>query len=746
MSLPGSRLVVNPFDFNTNLLPAAYSNGPQLPLNVGYYAAGRAHRLQEMLTVYRKPEGRTGGVEVAWADEFDSLSEEWVADEGVEATVADGQLQLNLRSGSSNWWGSVQRWVEIDLEESPYIEISVTELADAWALRVNDGGADVTVQGDTNDKGTFTYDLRKATGWTGRKRFRLRLVVAIWEKPARFDYVRIMGVRSVLESAVSFETSWLPHELPTTAEYGSGTTAQLHDYFADSDTLIRSVSFQLGEAADRRWVLGGRYKGDVCWDTDTRVLAVATDAYAYAIAFPAEIVEGPAFSANLVRFLAGLVDAPGKEGYWAVEIDVRSGVSMLAVVAFATAQEGVEAARQRALRISQRGDWAKLRDKQERFWTRYLRDQVPHPHSFGLVDAPVGCLREGCPEVTAEQVRDTYYKAWVFAAANVLPPMPEVGFPYPQLAAGKPSMWAFGAPQASASASWESMLQIQFYAYADPEVAWAAFRGLMSLVDEAGALPGEVLPTRAAQTAAVLYQLTGDKEALADIYPALKRHLLWKKDNPRWIHGDHDNPYEKDADFVVSALIDMKYAAGLAEVLGLVSDVEFWEQMRRDYFQDYLVWFWETPDSDPVEYYYADTGQRSPWWHALDHEWSSPGPVGRREQTATRGTQATVPARVQARRAVRKLRVPKVLRHQLHGLWPARPRNGRRGQGVGQHLGARHDPVEHVRGGLLQLGVPRTGRCPAVVLRRGVRHGHGVDEQRLPNGPGLAAPRPAAPR
>lgn len=28
MSLPGSRLVVNPFDFNTSLKPAEYNNGP----------------------------------------------------------------------------------------------------------------------------------------------------------------------------------------------------------------------------------------------------------------------------------------------------------------------------------------------------------------------------------------------------------------------------------------------------------------------------------------------------------------------------------------------------------------------------------------------------------------------------------------------------------------------------------------------------------------------------------------------
>ncbi|MEQ7125805.1 hypothetical protein ABN034_14935 [Actinopolymorpha sp. B11F2] len=109
MSLSGSRLVVNPFDFNTSLRPAEYNNGSHLPLHVGYYAAAHAHRLLDTLMLYRKPEGRTGGLDVAWADEFESLSEDWIADPGLEATVSDGQLRLNLSSDASNWWGSVQR-------------------------------------------------------------------------------------------------------------------------------------------------------------------------------------------------------------------------------------------------------------------------------------------------------------------------------------------------------------------------------------------------------------------------------------------------------------------------------------------------------------------------------------------------------------------------------------------------------------------------------------------------------------
>ncbi|MEQ4206732.1 hypothetical protein [Actinopolymorpha sp. B9G3] len=613
MSLSGSRLVVNPFDFNTSLRPAEYNNGSHLPLHVGYYAAARAHRLLDTLMLYRKPEGRTGGLDVAWADEFESLSEDWIADPDLEATVSDGQLRLNLSADASNWWGSVQRWVEVDLDESPYIEVSITELADAWALRVNDGGADITIQGDTNDQGQFTYDLRKLTGWRGTKRFRVRLVVAVWEKPAKFDYVRIVGVRSAVEDAQSFETAWLPHELPATAEYESGASVELHDYFADENTLLRSLSFDLADPTDLGWLIGGRYKGDVSWDGSARVLTVAADAYTYAVALPDASSGKLEYYPRLVDFLSdtGAVDSPGSEGYWAVELTAASDGPLPIALGFATSQEGADVAVGRATATARRGDWTILRAMQERSWTRYLQCQVPHPAVFDLVAAPAGCPREGCPEVTPDQVRDTYYKAWIFAAANVLPPMPEVDFPYPQLATGKPSMWAFGAPQASASATWESMLQIQFYGYADPAVAWNAFRGLMSLVDETGALAGEVLPTRAAQTAMVLYHLSGDQNRLRDIYPSLKRHLIWKKDNPRWIHGDHDNPHEKDAGFVVSVLIDMKYARDIADILEFDEDIEFWESQRREYFNEYLAWFWETPDSEPVEYYYTDTGARN---------------------------------------------------------------------------------------------------------------------------------------
>ncbi len=179
--------------------------------------------------------------------------------------------------------------------------------------------------------------------------------------------------------------------------------------------------------------------------------------------------------------------------------------------------------------------------------------------------------------------------------------MPEVGFPYPQLATGKPALYVEGPAGAAATAAWESLLAMQHYAQLDPDTAWSAYRGLMSLVGPDGELGGEGLPSRKAQTAAVLHALTRDTEAVRNVYPALRRHLLRAEADPRWVFKDSTPAGQKDAQFVASVLIDMAHARDLAAVLGDSAEVVMWDAHRIATFADYLRWFWPTPDSGPVE-------------------------------------------------------------------------------------------------------------------------------------------------
>ncbi len=64
--------------------------------------------------------------------------------------------------------------------------------------------------------------------------------------------------------------------------------------------------------------------------------------------------------------------------------------------------------------------------------------------------------------------------------------------------------------------------------YVMPDVAWDAYIGMMSLVDEEGMLAGESLPSEKAHTAYVLYNLTGDSDKLNIVYDNIARYLKWR--------------------------------------------------------------------------------------------------------------------------------------------------------------------------------------------------------------------------
>ena len=121
-------------------------------------------------------------------------------------------------------------------------------------------------------------------------------------------------------------------------------------------------------------------------------------------------------------------------------------------------------------------------------------------------------------------------------------------------------------------------------------------------------MQGECLPSRKAQGAWLLYSATGDKERLARVYPAIRRYLVWREQNPRWIWGSgkgrHDIADEKDSSFVVSHLIDVDYAMRIASVLGLEDEIAFWKEMTAREVAHYRQWFFHD-DGDPENFYFT---------------------------------------------------------------------------------------------------------------------------------------------
>lgn len=599
LSIGRSRLVLNPLDFNSTLTPLQYTAGPDMPLHLGYYCSDTAVNLRSVISTYRRIAPGSGQVVTAFSDDFDTLDPAWIGDSWVDRKIVNGTLQLTVTEGGTPWAVTYQ-WVTIDLDTTPYVEITVKSATGRWGLKVNDGtqSVDIALQGDTTQVGTFTYDIAAATGWSGTKKFQLRVFAIGVGEPVQIDRIRILGSQAVLAGAATSQNAWTPHQLEFSGEYPDHASCTATDFCFDADTVARIMR------PDRSggWVLVGHNSGTAAWSSN--VLTVSSQHYSYAVATSAR-VRDVAFFASQADLRAWL--NPSKEpianGYWALEVD--AGGRAVVGIGLSTAAEGTATAvaRARTPLPSDRADAALIRRENE--WDQVLA-RIPHPHDFTLTSVPLN-------GVTADQVRHTYYAAWVFAVANSLPPMPEVGYHYPQLPAGKPSLWVFGAEGAKASAAWESFLGQQFMAYVDPDLAWDAFEGLMSLVGPDGSLNGESLPSRKAQTALVLYHLTGDTARLRKIYPALKRLLEWESEHLYWIPpGATGDPDSRDADFVTELLVDMAYARDAATALGMKDDVTAWDQQRTSLYQQSLQWFWPTPTTQPSEYYEVTTGKRDP--------------------------------------------------------------------------------------------------------------------------------------
>jgi hypothetical protein len=219
--------------------------------------------------------------------------------------------------------------------------------------------------------------------------------------------------------------------------------------------------------------------------------------------------------------------------------------------------------------------------------------------------------------VTDAQIYRSYYRAWAFFLANTLPPMPENGFPYPQVCAGKPSLWTGGAPHSEETSTWDGADAMQALALVDPATAWAAAQGIMSQVGPSGYLGGEALCPAFAQTFWLLYQQTGALLRLRSIYPSLKRYLAWKIDNPRWIFpnksiADAKPSPQKDNEFVAHAIVDMEYAERITRALGMADELAFWQKQQRDLAANYQRWFWPAPGNVAYRLYMSDTDRGDP--------------------------------------------------------------------------------------------------------------------------------------
>jgi len=406
------------------------------------------------------------------------------------------------------------------------------------------------------------------------------------------------SVREEASLATSYATAWAPHALSFTGRYASDAEVRGTEFLYDEQTLVRLLDFS---GAHDTFYLAGRFDGAAKVQGDELVVQNGQIRYALRIQGGGgfECVTPPPGLRPLAG--RGVCEAawggvasgvrPDERQWWGCRISTQAlkGKRLAVVVRFADEDEQAVAAP--ALTA---GEVDAALARRETRWDAWLA-QVPEPLSAELLASvnPKGATPEG--------LRQAYYKAWVFTIQNVLPP-DKKRYPYPQLATGKPSLWDEGERRAPFSAAWESFLGTQFYAFVDPETAVASFKGLMSLVDADGMLGGESLPSRKAQTAMVLYRLTGDLAMLKETYPALCRYMAWRMKFSHWIYGAlKPNLYWKDAEFVFSAIIDMEHLAEVATLIGKPDEAKLWQEKRMAFYKESQKWFWATPTTEPVQ-------------------------------------------------------------------------------------------------------------------------------------------------
>ena len=406
--------------------------------------------------------------------------------------------------------------------------------------------------------------------------------------------------------STSRSTTWYPYQITFEATFPCGTRVSGCDFFLDTNSTVIHI-MRVFSPSKADLCLSGKAiaSGSIRWDETNQVILVSDSRYHYALRFVG--LSGEKLTAFELAPKPVVI-----ERSWSLKISSGPDPTALGITSgFATAGEGRALAIARARNAFSQPVASSLANTKA-VMDGYLR-RVPLPSVWGITGIPT------CG-VTPQQHRRAYYAAWAFLIQDVMNAMPDnPAYPYPQMGVGKPSMWQDGEATSPATCSWESLLGYQWLSFLLPETAWQAYEGLMSRVDASGKLGGESLPSRKAQTAWLLHKNSPDRARLGRIYPALRRYLLWRELNPRWIYKAHDYPDEKDIEFVVSWLVDVDYAIHIANELELPDEARLWQRRVGPMMDNLRTWFFSDPKylhqfrfTARDAYYFADRKQDDP--------------------------------------------------------------------------------------------------------------------------------------
>lgn len=563
----------------------------------------------DSISIHKIPAGAfpSTGQAVGWETNFDNV-DGWSAPANGSVTASGGQGVISL-GGSGDSFGAASVQISgLDVDKYPVLSLAASSGSGDWSLKVTDGGGDVPLQTDTSDHGVRSYDLKGATGWSGAKNFTVKIFQVGHNTSTSFDRIAIHsgGAASVASEAVDVDYSWTPASVSMTGEFPHSvvTTA---DYFStgELDGIVRKISATgTGEVI----AAGVLEHPNPTYDAATRTITVNGPYASRSVALPADATVR--FHASREQFLAGdegTATPSANSAYWSAGVPT-DGVDRYIGVAWAVkdlpampgestppAASGAAAAAAQTVRAEQAAGLTHWADH----WDGYMADAP------ALGDYSIQRVADG--GVQSTRMRLFYYYAWINLEMNVLPATPETGNLYAQVGTGKPSLWMHGTPGTKNVASWDSLLGMQQLVYTNPDASWDSFIGMMKSVkmdgpaptdtngvEAKGGLKGESLPSRKAQTAWILYSVTGDQAKLSSIFEELHANLIWESHNLRWIYHGNDFVDERDSEFVASLIYDLKFAARIASLLGDDGRATQYTQLITTLTRDYEDWFFPT--------------------------------------------------------------------------------------------------------------------------------------------------------
>jgi hypothetical protein len=574
LSLPFSRIVLNPQSFIADTSEVEQNCDETMPLGLGYYAHDRAITIPRFLTLWRRhrsdatmPSIPPQRVEAAG----------WTAlDEVVVDSSHGSRLHLTLPAGASAHGRATTR---LSLtEDRPVLRMAVSDVEGQLSVELTQpDGTVVQILPGAAMTGIHTFDLRThIAGKSGEWTLAVGVIREGTGARATIDEIAFVSAFDpAAHGAEAFDTQWSPGGLDMSAGYAAVVMSGC-DTFVDEDSFVREFRFDEALDGDPALYVVGRHIGAPSFSAEDSVLTFAGHGLTASVCVP--LAEEVRYFVDEAEFAAGGEGAasPRTEvGVWAARLLPGASVYRVGCSVDPQVADAADARARHAARAS-------AQERSEHWnaqWDKFF-DTLPQPRSFEILGVdPAG--------LAPRDVEEAYYRAYVGLYSNVLPAQPETGFDYPTVATGKASMWNHGSAGARSAAAWESFLAIQFLAFAAPDLAWRCFNGLLSRVDEEGSLGGESLPSHKAQTAAILYAITEDEAALREQYPALRRLLRWQAARPRWIYGTYDNAGEQDAEFLTYLIIDLEYAASVARTLGRHDDVVEYERWRDRLAHDY---------------------------------------------------------------------------------------------------------------------------------------------------------------